>query len=607
MTRAIVLLLLACVLPLPVAAADAPLPDAGAWKVVATDHFTVYSDADDTRTKQALRNLETLRAVLSNLSSGFMTRTAKPVYVYVFEKNASLKRYAGDVSKGSKELAGFHVTGPDRNVLAMSLAASANPAETLYHEYLHEVLAATFPKIPLWLNEGIAEYYTTFACGEGVAEIGRPVKSHVLALRNEKVLPVEWLIGVDGESPDYNEEDRAGAFYAQSWATVHWLMRGRPELRQRLAAYLGALLEGTASEEFWTAFDLTPETVDRELAAYVAQARFPYAEVTLRELSIPEIPAPRPMAAHEALASLGWLTLLTHDGDRADGERHFRAALERVADYAPAWSGLAWILSLRDKPDAAAAMFDRAVAADPKDPKIAFLAGMTALERELTRLGEGPNTLAPPTPGMIQARDLLGRALTHDPENALALAGYGATFAATEGDPALGVAALERAAARLPSESSVAINLAMLYIRTGERKKAESWIDRRVALVADPDELAQVREALLRFDVEEAQRLFRAGKETEAIALLRTIRSRTVDPGFAASLDGMIEKAEAASRRNRIVARYNAALEQARAGKTEEAKRQLAALAATCDGDTLCDDVRRTLEQLGASPARKKP
>lgn len=606
MKRAIGSMLLAFAGAAALGAEPPPLPDASAFKVVATGHFTVYSDADDARTRQALRQIETLRAVLTRLTAGLETRTAKPVYVYVFERNATLKRYSGDVTKGTKELAGFHVTGPDRNVLAMSLEASQNPAETLYHEYLHEVLAATFPKLPLWLNEGIAEYYTTFALGEGVAEIGRPVKAHVHILRGKGVLPVRWLIGVDGDSVDYNEEDRAGAFYAQSWATVHWLMRGSPERRERFAAYLGALANGTASDEFWTAFDLTPETIDRELAAYVAQARFPYAEVTLRELAIPEIASPKPMAAHEALASLGWLTLLTHDGDRGDAERHFRAALEASAGYAPAHAGLAWVLSLRGQPEAAAAAFDKALAADPEDAKIAFLAGIHTLEQELRRVGEGLQPLAPPTPGLLRARELLGRVLKRDPDNAHALAGFGATYSASEGDPSPGIAALERAAARLPSESTIAVNLAMLYIRAGDHAKARAWIDGRLALVADPDELAAVKEAYLRFDLEEAQRLFREGKEDEAIALLRAVRARCTDPGFAASLDETIHSAEAAARHNGYVRRYNAAVELLQQGKNEEAKRAFASLAADCTDDPICDEAKRSLQQLGASPARTK-
>ena len=77
----------------------------------------------------------------------------------------------------------------------------------------------------MWLNEGLAEYYSTYALAANGkrADIGRPIPRHVALLR-ERFLPITQLIGVERSSELYNEGDRQSIFYAEAWALTHYLM-----------------------------------------------------------------------------------------------------------------------------------------------------------------------------------------------------------------------------------------------------------------------------------------------------------------------------------------------------------------------------------------------
>jgi hypothetical protein len=72
--------------------------------------------------------------------------------------------------------------------------------------------------------------------------LGTPANYHLMALRELTLLPIDTLLTVDAESPHYTENNRATAFYAQSWALTHYLlMSDQAAHRPKLAAFLDAL------------------------------------------------------------------------------------------------------------------------------------------------------------------------------------------------------------------------------------------------------------------------------------------------------------------------------------------------------------------------------
>src|SRR5439155_1581069 len=102
-----------------------------------------------------------------------------------------------------------------------------------------------FGALPSWVNEGLAEFFSNFLPHERGATIGRPIQWHVARLR-QGMIPLDELLGLSGESPEYSGGERTGLIYAQSWALVHALVFD-PAGSDRLGVLLRRLAAGVPS------------------------------------------------------------------------------------------------------------------------------------------------------------------------------------------------------------------------------------------------------------------------------------------------------------------------------------------------------------------------
>ena len=98
---------------------------------------------------------------------------------------------------------------------------------TAVHEYVHVLLKPVQAKTPLWLQEGLAEMYSTLKPIGDKVQIGEIKRGHYYELHTSKWLDLATLTAVDHRSPYYNESKRMGIFYAESWALTHMLMLDR--------------------------------------------------------------------------------------------------------------------------------------------------------------------------------------------------------------------------------------------------------------------------------------------------------------------------------------------------------------------------------------------
>ncbi len=134
-------------------------------------------------------------------------------------------------------------------------------AEDLRHEVAHGYLHSVVRRIPLWIDEGLAEY---FEVPRGMYGLNR---SH-MALLAER-LAQGWQPNVRRLEALSSPEEMDQIDYAESWAWVHLLLHAGPEQRQALRGYLHDLREAGSAEPISTRvarFWLKP---DETLAAYL--------------------------------------------------------------------------------------------------------------------------------------------------------------------------------------------------------------------------------------------------------------------------------------------------------------------------------------------------
>jgi len=87
--------------------------------------------------------------------------------------------------------------------------------------------------MPLWLEEGLAEYWGNSQIENKEARVGLVDVRQIRYLQQNRLLPIQTLVTLDGTSPLYNTQDHAGLFYAESWLVVHLLSEFGRTARER--------------------------------------------------------------------------------------------------------------------------------------------------------------------------------------------------------------------------------------------------------------------------------------------------------------------------------------------------------------------------------------
>jgi hypothetical protein len=181
--------------------------------------------------------------------------------------------------KGQMMRTGLFLRGPEKNYVLLRLnAGDDDPYHVLYHEYAHLLMGESFPHIPLWLDEGLAEFFGNSDIHEKDVLLGKPSAADIFLLRHNKLLPLATLFAVDHSSPYYNEQSKGSIFYAESWALTHYFMvgSGKDESKKSLDDFLAFLREGvdpaTATTRAFGDLNLLQE----QLAEYIQQDRFNY-------------------------------------------------------------------------------------------------------------------------------------------------------------------------------------------------------------------------------------------------------------------------------------------------------------------------------------------
>ncbi len=120
----------------------------------------------------------------------------------------------------------------------------------------------------------------------------------------------------------YNEGDRRGLFYAQSWALVHYLTFGGPQRAAQLKAYLSAIGAGMPPPDaFVQAFGADTGALARSLTEYIQRSSFTALRIELDEKL--ERPATSPAEAIADDEAAGYLGDMMSRLNRTDDARAY--------------------------------------------------------------------------------------------------------------------------------------------------------------------------------------------------------------------------------------------------------------------------------------------
>jgi Protein of unknown function (DUF1570) len=133
----------------------------------------------------------------------------------------------------------YFVSGPGQDTIVLGRLAKENfPA--LRHEFVHHLIRARWRNLPLWMEEGLADYFGGVESGVARARADR--------LRRRGLTPLDELAAVVKSSASYQDREAALQFYAQSWALAHLLLT-EPMYRAEAWALVEMLDRGERLED----------------------------------------------------------------------------------------------------------------------------------------------------------------------------------------------------------------------------------------------------------------------------------------------------------------------------------------------------------------------
>jgi len=352
------------------------------WNLTRSGVLTVIGDQPASVLRDIAIQIEQFRAVVGGLIHDADRPPSVPTIVFVFGQKKSLVPIVPLYSGKPISLAGYLGQADDLNVMALSLEGFEESSAVAFHEYTHLLVQNSVRWMPVWLNEGLAEYYGSYTLIDRgrTATIGRPKPEHILLLR-EKYLPIAELITVDQSSPMYNEGQRRSIFYAESWAATHYLMNVRPDGQAAINAYVNEVASGQPpADAFRAVFGATPEEFDKELKTYLRRQTFLEQRITLSgKLAVAEPSPPRTMTPGEVEAWVGTAQLRVKRTSEA-APRIERAAMQ--APGAPSQLALGLLrLEQEQIPDALDA-FEKAAEAAPDDFLTQYVSGVSMLHAD---------------------------------------------------------------------------------------------------------------------------------------------------------------------------------------------------------------------------------
>src|SRR5215831_3264410 len=132
------------------------------WVQVSSDTYIVKSSAGEDKAKQVLKELEAFHQLLGSFAFRNTELPELPIEVLLIGDESTMKELEPEYNGRKVAVAGYFQGGRDRDFIVLSGRVFPQTlTSVVYHELTHYFLARGLAIRPTWLNEGLAEYFST--------------------------------------------------------------------------------------------------------------------------------------------------------------------------------------------------------------------------------------------------------------------------------------------------------------------------------------------------------------------------------------------------------------------------------------------------------------
>lgn len=379
------------------------------WLKFKSSHFELYTTAGEKKGREAILYFEQVQDFFSRVrSSNAKLISDASIRIIAFHSEKEFKPY-----RINESAAAYYLNGYGRDYIVMgSITADTYPGAV--HEFTHLLLKHAGIELPIWFNEGLAELYSTLKPLGNKVAIGEVIPGRYYFLQQNNWLTLEALTSVDRNSPLYNERDRAGMFYCESWALVHMLNLA-PQYRPNFNKFLMAVASGLpAAAAFSQVYGKTLGQVQKDLQEYMKGTHFNAMVFDVKLEKSGENPTAQPASPLDSGVVLADLLGLT--GKREQAKESYEWLAKEYPRSSEVEAGLAELALAAKNANDACRHFARAAELGSKNPELYYHYSLAL------RAAGQPDTAAIPllqkavalNPEFTEARQFLAFCLLQD-------------------------------------------------------------------------------------------------------------------------------------------------------------------------------------------------
>ena len=338
------------------------------WTTVKSPNFIVLTNANEKQGRRVAYQFEMIRAVFRQFFNLKGSNKDQPVTIIAAQDEQTLKALLPEswAVKGSSHPAGYYLRGLEKSYVALRLDVimgngAVEPFEPIYHEYVHYLTRRMVAQLPLWMVEGMAEFYGNTRIEAHQVFVGTPSPSNLMVLRRTQPLPLAVLFAVNHSSPYYHEQNKTSIFYAQSWALMHLLItRDWREGTHHTNDFMVLLGQNVSAEEAARRTIGSLPTLQEALSQYIGRLSF-----TAARLEAPPGISPSDFqaeAASDAVSLAVRADFMARDRHYQEAKAMVEEALKSDPKLAEAHATMGFIVSREGKMDEATTWYAQAVA-----------------------------------------------------------------------------------------------------------------------------------------------------------------------------------------------------------------------------------------------------
>ena len=190
------------------------------WIRVNSSHFSVVTDADESKGHDVVARFEQMRLVFGQLLARTRINMSEPIDIIALRSDDEYSKVVPN-RQGPAIATGFFIPGSDRDYFVLNLSKEES-WRAVSRDFALVFLNYNYPPTQPWFDEGFAEYFSSLRFDNKQAQIGGDPESFTEILNSMPWLSIPDLFATRRDASQ--ESSRHTLFYAQSWIVMHYLL-----------------------------------------------------------------------------------------------------------------------------------------------------------------------------------------------------------------------------------------------------------------------------------------------------------------------------------------------------------------------------------------------